>query len=82
MDDATDDNTDKLEAEAVRRAVEGDEEAVYYQGKIVGYVKRKSDVMLIFLLKGRRPQVWRDRFDMEAFLKAIRKHERSLPGEA
>ena len=47
--------TDVLEDEARRRAVEGVEEPVFFQGNTVGHVRRYSDTLLIFLLKGRRP---------------------------
>jgi hypothetical protein len=41
-----------LEPEAMRRAVTGVKEPVYYQGQQVGAVQRYSDTLLIFLLKG------------------------------
>jgi hypothetical protein len=47
---------DVLEDEAVRRAVEGWEEPVYYQGNKVGSVTRYSDGMLQFLLRGFKPE--------------------------
>lgn len=53
-----------LELEARRRAVEGVEEPVgWYKGVPGGYVKRYSDVLLIFLLKGARPEKYRERFE-------------------
>ncbi len=55
-DDATESAVDALEAEARRRALEGDEEHIYYRGEIVGTKIRKSDGMLEFLLKAYRPQ--------------------------
>ena len=51
---------DHLEAEARRRAVEGWDEPVYYQGQVVGSIRRYSDTLLIFLLKGARPEKFRD----------------------
>jgi len=45
-----------LEDEAHRRAAEGVEEPVYYKGEVVGTVRRYSDVLLIFLLKGLKPE--------------------------
>lgn len=62
---------DLLEAEARRRAIEGDEEPAVYQGglcyerlangrkKQIVY-KRKSDNLLMFLLKAGRPEQYRD----------------------
>jgi len=41
-----------LEPEAIRRAVEGVEKAVYYRGAQVGVEREYSDTLLIFLLKG------------------------------
>jgi len=65
--------SDHLEAEARRRAVEGIEEPVVYQGELamkidsIGRrtahpltIRRYSDVLLIFLLKGMRPDKFRD----------------------
>jgi hypothetical protein len=55
---------DLLEAEARRRAIEGVEEpAGWYQGKPGGTVTRYSDTLLIFLLKGARPEKYRERIE-------------------
>lgn len=57
---------DVLEAEARRRAVEGvDEPAGWYKGEPGGYVRRYSDTLLIFLLKGRKPEVFGDKIRAE-----------------
>jgi hypothetical protein len=75
--------SDALEAEARRRAVEGVEEPVIYQGELMGVwvdkdgntvakntpgatlipltVTKRSDLLLIFLLKGARPDIYRER---------------------
>ena len=50
-DDALDEGTDALEDEAKRRAVDGVEEPVFYQGKQVAKVRKYSDTLRIFLLK-------------------------------
>jgi len=51
-----------LEDEAVRRAMEGHDEPVFYQGKPTGYtVRRYSEGLLMMLLKGRRPERYRDK---------------------
>lgn len=55
--------TEILEREALRRAVHGREEPVYYNGQQVGKVTKYSDVLLIFLLKAKRPDVYRERYD-------------------
>lgn len=64
-----------LEAEARRRAVEGVEEPVVYQGQIqysgTGKAKkpvtirRYSDTLLIFLMKGAMPEKYRDNVRVE-----------------
>jgi methionine synthase II (cobalamin-independent) len=58
---AKDTAVDCLEAEARRRAKDGWEEPVYHQGIQVGLVRKYSDTLLIFLLKGARPDVYKDR---------------------
>jgi len=50
---------------SVRRGVEGVLEPVWYNGKIVGHRRRYSDVMLIFMLKARRPGTFRDNATIE-----------------
>lgn len=55
---------DRLEGEARRRAVSGVEEPVWFQGKIVGTVRKHSDTLLIFLMKGAMPDKYRDRHEL------------------
>lgn len=62
-DDVEDDAVDGLEGEATRRAVQGVDKPVYQGGKLVGHVREYSDTLLIFLLKGKRPEVYRERFE-------------------
>jgi len=50
-----------LEVEAIRRAVEGVEQPVYFQGKQVGTKREFSDTLLIFLLKSWKPDKYRER---------------------
>ena len=64
VEDAREIAIENLEREAVRRAVKGVAEPVYYQGEIVGYVDRKSDTLLIFLLKANKPAKYRDRYEL------------------
>ena len=66
--EATEDAVDVLEAEAKRRAVDGYTEPVYQGGKQVGEVRKFSDNLLITLLKGKRPDVYRERLDVNARL--------------
>lgn len=51
---------DVLEDEAKRRACEGWVEPVFHKGELCGEVRKYSDTLLIFLLKGRRPEKYRD----------------------
>lgn len=52
-----------LEGEARRRAVEGVEDVVWFQGRAVGKVRKYSDILLIFLLKGALPNKYKDRIE-------------------
>ena len=63
-DEAVEEATDALEREAWRRAVEGWDEPVFYQGKAVGAVRKYSDRMLELLLKGHRPEKYKDRHEI------------------
>lgn len=64
-DEAMDQAADALEVEARRRAVEGWDEPVFYQGIESGMVRKFSDTLLIFLLKGARPEKFRERTSTE-----------------
>ena len=55
---------DAAEEECYRRAVSGVDEDVFYQGVKVATIKRRSDLLLIFLLKRLKPE-FRDNFKME-----------------
>ncbi len=62
---AQEDAIEVLEYEARRRAVIGVPEPVgFYKGQPSAYVQRYSDVLLIFLLKGLRPEMYRDRYEV------------------
>jgi hypothetical protein len=67
--DALEAGTDVLEDEARRRAVDGvqHETPIYHQGQSVGAVveTKYSDTLLIFLLKARRPEKYRDTYRHE-----------------
>jgi hypothetical protein len=63
--DAQDMAADLLESEAVRRAVQGVDKPVYYKGRQVGTVKEYSDTLLIFTLKGLRPEKYKDRIQVD-----------------
>lgn len=57
---ALDIGADSLEDEAVRRARDGYDKPVYQQGQCVGQVRKYSDTLMVFLLKGARPKKYRD----------------------
>jgi len=59
-DAAIEDGTDRLEDEAFRRALEGTEKSIYYQGKAIGSVRDYSDSLLVFMLKARRGDKFKD----------------------
>lgn len=63
--EAVEKGTDALVDEAKRRATDGVDEPVYYKGKVVGTVRRYSDLLLMFLLKSRRPDIFRDNVKAE-----------------
>ena len=59
-DEALEEGTDLLDAEARRRAVTGTDKPVFYKGEVVGSITKYSDRLLMFLLRAHRPQVFRD----------------------
>lgn len=64
--------TDALEAEARRRAYKGVLEPVFYKGEKCGHIRRYSDTLLIFLLKGARPEKYADFHRVEGGDKPIK----------
>jgi hypothetical protein len=60
---------DALEDEAVRRAMVGVDEPVFYQGVQTGHVRKYSDVLLIFLLKGARPEKYKERVSTDTTIR-------------
>lgn len=63
-DVASDAAADILEKEARRRAVDGVDDPVFFEGVEIKTRKRYSDRLLEFLLKGRRPEVFGDRLNI------------------
>ena len=57
---------ERMEAEADRRAVDGTDKPVFYQGERCGEIREYSDTLLVFRLKARRPEVYRERSDRAA----------------
>jgi hypothetical protein len=62
---AIDEGTDLMEDEAYRRAVHGTAKPVYQGGKKVGTVQEHSDTLMVFMLKARRPEKFKDRGAVE-----------------
>lgn len=58
-------STELLEREAYRRAAVGVERAIFHKGEVVGREQEYSDVLLIFMLKARRPAVYREQHRVE-----------------
>jgi hypothetical protein len=50
---------DACEDEVTRRAVEGYDEPVFYQGEVCGTIRKYSDSLLMFKLNGGRPEKYR-----------------------
>jgi hypothetical protein len=57
--------TELLEGEAHRRAYKGFMKPVFQNGKQVGAIRQYSDLLLIMLLRARRPNVYRENSRVE-----------------
>ncbi len=64
-DQVVEEQTEALEEEAWRRAHEGVTNDVFYQGQVIGQERTYSDGLLQFLLRGRKPSVYRDNSRVE-----------------
>jgi hypothetical protein len=64
-EDAQEQSTDALVGEAYRRAHQGTEKPVFYEGAECGRIREYSDTLAIFLLKTHRPHVYGDRLRQE-----------------
>lgn len=60
-DAAVENGTDALEDEALRRAHDGTLKPVFFQGVACGEIREYSDTLMIFMLKARRPDKFKDR---------------------
>lgn len=63
--EADDEALELMEQEADRRAMEGTQKPVFYQGMECGYVTEYSDTLLIFRMKAKDPEKYRDNFKHE-----------------
>ena len=59
-----DDVVDAMEEELHRRSTKGVLEPVFYKGEMVAKIRKFSDPLLMFALKGKRPEIYRERFDV------------------
>lgn len=64
-DEAKSAGLDALEDEALRRAFEGIDKPIVHQGVITDTVREYSDTLAIFLLKGGKPEKYRERVSQE-----------------
>lgn len=78
---ALDQGTERLEDEAVRRAVDGVEDFRLDREGVEHPFRRYSDTLLIFLLKARRPDVYRDRFEHQHTGQVALRLDRLTDGE-
>ena len=56
---------ERLEAVSMEHARDGWEEPVYQKGELVGTVRKYSENLAMFLLRGARPEKYRERFTAE-----------------
>jgi hypothetical protein len=66
MKAAREEAADRMEQEALRRAVDGVDEPVFHKGEVCGAIRKYSDTLLIFMLKAARPAKFREGVDMVA----------------
>ena len=64
VNEALDRYRDVIDAEIRRRGIEGSQEPVFYQGRIVGWVLKFSDALLIAHAKAHDPR-YRDRSEID-----------------
>lgn len=64
-DEAVEAGTDALEDEAKRRAQFGVSKPVFHKGHICGHIQEFSDTLLMFTLKARRPEKFRENMKLE-----------------
>jgi hypothetical protein len=85
---------DTIEGELFRRAVHGEKEPVFYRGKKVAAVTRRSDPLLMFIARGAMPEKYREHTSiehsgsidlvqiLEAQQRVVRMRERDAGGQA
>jgi hypothetical protein len=65
FENAKEEALDLMEAECKRRAEEGCLRPVFYQGEECGTIREYSDTLMMFFLKGNRPEKYKDRVEQE-----------------
>ena len=65
FDEALEIATDNLEEALYNRGLHGTEKGIYFQGEKIDTVREFSDTAAIFLLKGLRPERYRDKSSVE-----------------
>lgn len=77
-DEAIEIAADRIEAEVIRRAVDGMTVPVYYKGEIVGFNREFSDSLAQMVLRAHKPEKYRERVtldikvDIAAFIADLR----------
>ena len=62
--DARESIADMLESEAIRRGTRGVQQPIYQAGKLVGYRTEYSDALLTLVLRGHRPERYREKVEL------------------
>lgn len=77
--DAQEGAADVVEAELWKRAVVGEEEDVFNRhGEVIGTRRKKSDILLMFLMKGMRPQKYKERMESSETNERVKQIEEEL----
>jgi hypothetical protein len=64
-DEALIEAADRIEAEVIRRAVDGYDAPVWYKGELVGVNREFSDQLAQFVLKGHKPEKYKERIQID-----------------
>jgi hypothetical protein len=64
-DDALEASIEHAEGELYRRSVNGVLEPVFYQGEMIGHIRRYSDTLLMFLLRSHKPERYMEKVRSE-----------------
>lgn len=64
-DDALEIGLDRWEEETARRAFEGVDKPIVYQGEVTGTFKEYSDTLAVTMLKAHRPEKYKERSEVK-----------------